>query len=306
MNWFFIALGAPFLWAMVNIADKYLVEKFSTQDKERSSGGLVLFSSLIGLVISVFIWMFVPNVFQIPTLDKLLLFVSGILTIVWVILYLFSLEIEETSAIVPWFLSVPVFGYILGYFFLGETLNTNQLLGAGVIFIGLILISFNFGSGKSGLRGKHVFYMFFACLSIAISGVVFKYVTVGNDFWVSSFWEYLGLGISGLAIFLFIPHYREAFLHMNKTGGKTIFTVNIVSEFTSVTGNLLTNFALLLAPVALVYLVSSFQPAIVLFLTILSTKFLPHIIKEDLSKKALMPKIIAIVVMTLGSALLFM
>ena len=25
MTWFFIALGAPFLWALVNIVDKYLV-----------------------------------------------------------------------------------------------------------------------------------------------------------------------------------------------------------------------------------------------------------------------------------------
>src|SRR3990167_2180623 len=112
MTWFFIALGAPFLWALVNLADKYLVGRFSDKEKERSSGGLVLFSSLIGLVIAGLIWIFIPDVFHISTLDKLLLFTCGILTIVWVILYLFSLEIEETSAIVPWFLSVPVFGYI--------------------------------------------------------------------------------------------------------------------------------------------------------------------------------------------------
>jgi len=46
MSWFFIALGAPFLWAIVNIADQHLVKKYSTGHK--GSGGLVLFSSLIG------------------------------------------------------------------------------------------------------------------------------------------------------------------------------------------------------------------------------------------------------------------
>ena len=50
MQWFFIALGAPFLWAIVNIADGYLVSKFSRKEEERSSGGLILFSSLIGIV----------------------------------------------------------------------------------------------------------------------------------------------------------------------------------------------------------------------------------------------------------------
>jgi len=29
MQWFFIALVAPFLWALVNIADNYLVKKLS-------------------------------------------------------------------------------------------------------------------------------------------------------------------------------------------------------------------------------------------------------------------------------------
>lgn len=44
MQWFFIALVAPFLWALVNLADKYLVTRFSHKEEERSSGGLVLFS----------------------------------------------------------------------------------------------------------------------------------------------------------------------------------------------------------------------------------------------------------------------
>ena len=127
MQWFFIALGAPFLWALVNVADNYLVSKFSRKEEERSSGGLVLFSSLIGIFIAFLIWIFVPDVFNIPIFDKLLLCVSGILTIVWIILYLFSLEIEETSAVVPWFLSVPVFGYILGYFFSVKHFLFNNL-----------------------------------------------------------------------------------------------------------------------------------------------------------------------------------
>ena len=73
----------------------------------------------------------------------------------------------------------------------------------------------------------------------------------------------------------------------------------------TVSGNLLTNFALLLAPVTMVYLVGAFQPAIVLFLTIIGTKFLPHIIKENISKDVLIPKIFAIIIMIIGSVFLF-
>ena len=147
--------------------------------------------------------------------------------------------------------------------------------------------------------------MIFACIAIAVSGIIFKYVTVENNFWISSFWEYFSLGIAGLFIFLFVPHYRKSFLHMNKTGGRMIFIVNILSELASVAGNLLTNFALLLAPVAAVFLVGSFQPAIVLFLTIFGTIFFPHIIKENLSWERLMPKFIAIILIIIGSTFFF-
>ena len=56
MQWFFIALGAPVLWAIVNISDQYLVAKYSTGT--RGSGGLVLFSSLIGIFVAVFVGIF--------------------------------------------------------------------------------------------------------------------------------------------------------------------------------------------------------------------------------------------------------
>lgn len=305
MHWFFIALIAPFLWAVVNLADNYLVSNFSQKEKERSSGGLVLFSSLIGIFIAFFIFVFISGIFDISTLDKFLLIISGMLSVVWIVLYLYALEIEETSKIVPWFLAVPVFGYILGYFFLGENLTLFQFLGSGIILLGLLLISFDFSGEKKRFKHKPLLYMLCASLIIALSGIIFKYVTIEGNFWVSSFWEYFGLGITGLFIFLISPKHRNEFRYMNKTGGKKIFLVNIASELMTISGNLLTNFALLLAPVAMVYLVGSFQPAIVLLLVIITTKFFPHITKENISRRVLVPKIIAIILMILGSVILF-
>ena len=140
---------------------------------------------------------------------------------------------------------------------------------------------------------------------IALSGIIFKFVTVESSFWLSSFWEYFGLGVIGIFLYIFVPKYRNEFLYMHRTGGRKIFIVNIISELMTIFGNLLTNFALLLAPVAMVFLVGSFQPAIVLFLTIIGTKFFPHIIKEDISRNVLIPKIIAAVIMIIGSIFLF-
>lgn len=305
MTWFFIALGAPFLWALVNIADQYLISKYSDRAKEHSSGGLVLFSSLIGIFIAVFIYIFVDNVFIVSNKDILILGLTGLMTVIWIILYLYALEIEEVSSVAPWFLTVPMFGYLFGYIFLGETLSLNQIIGGIIIVAGIILLSIDFSKEKKRIKHKPIIYMLIACVLVALSGILFKYVTIENNFWVSSFWEYAGLGLTGLVIYIFVPKYRREFMHMNNTGGRKIFFVNTLSELATISGNLMTNFALLLAPVTMVYLVGSFQPAIVLGLTLLGTRFLPNIVKENLSRRVLIPKIVAIIVMILGSIFLF-
>lgn len=304
MQWFFMALGATFLWSLVNLADKYLVTNYS--GKETSSGSLVLFSSLVGLVTSFLIGIFTHGIFAISLSDKFLLIFIGAFSICWIIFYLLTLEIEDVSATIPWMLTIPIFGYILSYFFLHETLTQKQLIGTIIIFLGAIVLSVDFSKIKIILKKKIALYMLLSCLIYAINGVIFKLVASANSFWVASFWEYLGLGLGGIFIFLFFGSYRRDFIYNISNSGFFIFSVNVISESTTIIGNLLTHYALLLVPVTMVFLVGSFQPAIVLFLTLFSTKFFPKIVKENLTKRILLPKIIAIMIMIIGSAILFL
>lgn len=304
MSWFFITIIAPFLWSVVNIFDQYIVKKYST--KEGGSGGLVLFSSLVGIFVALIIGIFTSGLFQIPTNDKLLLILVGGLSISWIVIYLYTIEIEDISFIAPWFSMVPVLGYVLGYFFLKETLTNNQLVGMFIVLCGVILISVDFSiEEKFKFKWKPALYMIISSLIIAILGIIFKYVTIEGSFWVSSFWEYLGLGIFGVLIYIFVPKYRREFNYMNKSGGKKIFSLNILSELLTIVGNLLSRYATLLAPVALVYVVESFQPAIILIMVILGTKFFPHIVTEKIHRQILIPKIISILLIVTGGVFLF-
>ncbi len=303
--WAIYAIGASLLWSFVNISDKYLVTKYKTG--RHTSGALVLFSSLIGVLISFLIFTFTGEVGNATYFDKALLLFTGGLSVVWIILYLFSLEVEDVSSVVPWFLTIPVFGYIFGYIFLGEDLTSFQELGSLIVLAGLVLLHVNYsGHKKVNLKSKVFWYMLSACIIIAIQGILFKYVTIVDDFWVSSFWQYLGLGLSGILILIFMPKYRRGFIHMYKVGGKQILTLNISSELVTTAGNLLASFATLLAPVTIVYLLESFQPVFVLMLTILGTIFFPKIVTENISNKVLIPKIIAIAIMAAGSYILFL
>ncbi len=303
MNWFFIALAAPFLWSLVNITDQYVVAKYA--DKERGLGGLIIFINLINIPVALLIGIFASDVFKIPVLDKLLLIVVGLITAIWVILYLFALSIESVSTVALWFLSIPVFGYILSYIFLKETLSVQQLIGSLIILAGLFFVSVDFSKEKQKFKFKFLAYILSSCFLFAVGGVIFKYVTVGNSFWVSSFWQYCGLGSSGILIYLFVPKYRGEFRAMIKNAGGKIFALTTGSELLNISGNLVSNYALLLAPVAIVYTINSFQPAIILLITIFCTFFLPNIVKEDLRKKVIIPKLIAVVVVVVGSIMLF-
>jgi len=304
MSWFLIALAAPFLWSVVNISDQYLVAKYSAG--ENTSGGIVLFGGFIAIAIAFIIGIFTAGIFQIPILDKLLLVMVGGITIAWVLFYFRALEIGDVSAVVPWFLTVPIFGFVLGYLFLGETLSVQQLLGSLIILLGGFFVLVDFSESKKKFAWKSALYMVVACFLIAAAGIIFKYVTVGGSFWISSFWEYVGFGIFGVLAYFFIPKYRHEFIAIFKKGGRNIIMLTTIIETLTIAGNLLTNFAILLAPVTMVYLVGSFQPAILLCFTLIGTRFFPNIVKEDMSKRVLVPKIIAITVMIAGSAILFL
>lgn len=116
---------------------------------------------------------------------------------------MFALEIEDVSSVVSWFLTIPIFGYVLGYVFLGETLTMQQEIGSIIILLGVFLISIDFSGRQKKFKWVVALYMSTACLFEAIRGIIFKYVTVDGNFWVSSFWEYFGLGVFGILIFIF-------------------------------------------------------------------------------------------------------
>lgn len=297
--WIFYTLLAITLWSLANIIDSYLVEK--NKKIGHPVGALVLFSSLVAVLVTTVIGIFTPNLFNLKLWQILILLSTGLLNISWIILYLYAIARDSISFVVPWFLMIPFFGYILGNLFLGETLSNHQMVGGLIIILGGLILSVRSFEGKYKINYKTIFYMVPASLFVALWGVLFKIVAHTEGFWVSTFWEHAGLSIAGLLIFIFVKSYREGFKVMLNISHGKIVAVNATSEILAIAGNLLNNFALLLAPIILVYLVSTFQSAITFFVTIIFTIFFPTIYKEDISMRALWHKSISIAIMIAGA-----
>ena len=151
-----------------------------------------------------------------------------------------------------------------------------------------------------------IFFILLAALFFAFNDVLFKRFTLFEGSFVTSlFWQHIGIFIVGMFFFLLVKNFREDFFLLVKNNRAKIFVLNGFSESFYVLGNLISNFATLFAPVVLVLVVNTYQTVFTFIIGISLTLFLPHIVTEKISKRHLIQRILAIVIILLGSYFLY-
>lgn len=301
MSWFFIALFAPALWSITNHIDKYLLGRYF---KHKGAGALIIFSSLIGFFVLPLILLFQPNVLGIQPLYALLIMGSSVVSLMGILAYLYALGKDEASIVVPLFQTIPIFAYILGFVFLGETLTLQQIIAALLIVAGAIIISLNLDQKKTRLKMPVFLFMLAASFLIALSSLMFKFVAIQSDFWTTSFWAYVGSALMGVFFLMFVKQYREQFFSVLRNNKIPAIGLNGLNEIVDVAASLSLRYATLLAPLAMVWTINGFQPFFVLLYGVILTLFFPQLGKESLLKKHLVQKLIAIGIMFVGVYLL--
>jgi drug/metabolite transporter (DMT)-like permease len=301
MSWFFIALWAPFLVACANHNDKLLLSKYL---KEKNIGSIVIPSSLFSGAAIAIVWFIQPDVYGVSLVQGSALVATGMLSVFASLCYLYALDLDEASFVTPFYQTVPIFAYFLGYFVLGETITLVQGLGSVVIIVGALALSFEFGS--RGLRFKRnvVALMLAASFLSATNGVIFKLIALEKGFWVSLFWGFVGQVMAGLTLLVCVPSYRRDFLGLFKQQKAAVVGLIALSRILFSVSEAVTLYATLLAPVALVLLVNSFQPLFVFTLGIAVTLFFPRVAKESLGRMKLLQKGAGIGLMLVGGYLI--
>ena len=300
MSWFFIALFAPFLLACANHNDKFLLSKF----KGGKIGSIVIFSSLFSVVAIAIVNFIEPEVYDVSFLRAVALAATGMLGVLAVLCYLYALDTDEASFVTPFYQTVPIFAYFLGYFILGETITLVQGFGSCVIIVGALALSFEFGRRGLSFKRKVVALMLMASFLNAIDGVIFKLIALDTGFWPSLFWGFVGQVIAGLLFLACVPPYRRNFFDVIKQRQVAVLGLISLSETLFTVGEAVTLYATLLAPVALVLLVNSFQPLFVFMLGLLLTLFFPGVTRESLGRTKLLQKGLGIRLMLVGGYLI--
>jgi drug/metabolite transporter (DMT)-like permease len=302
MTWFLVALGAPLLYTSANYIDKYVLSRF-VQD-EGGVGGIVIFSSLFAVVMVPISYLIDPLTLGMPLIFKLILVLNGIVSMTSLVIYLNALQKYDTSSVVPLYQLIPVFSYILGYLILGEVLNLTQIIACALIVVGAFVLSLSLEGGRMKLNFKLLKLMGAASFFSALTGVIFKKVALDAGYWQSQFWEYCGIFLLGLILLAFVRTYRNDFIQLYRATRGRIFGYSSATEAAMIGGDLLFNFSILLVPVTLVYVVNSFQPLFVLIFGIVLSKLLPKHYSEIHSRKGLIQKTLAIVIMVGGAVVL--
>jgi drug/metabolite transporter (DMT)-like permease len=123
-----------------------------------------------------------------------------------------------------------------------------------------------------------------------------------DDFWPTTFWMFVGEALFGTAL-LAVRSYRRQFIELLRSNPGAVLTVNAVNELINLGGSLGTRYALLLAPLGIVQAIGSTTTLFVFVFGVLLSVFFPRLGRENLSRRELLHKGAAAVLVAVGALL---
>lgn len=297
MIWLVIAIIAYLLNAIAAVVDKFLLTKSIPQPVVYA-----FFISALGILALVLI----PFGFTVPVASQIVVSLLAGLTFTYALLYLFkALKCNDTSRITPFIGGLsPVFILLLSFAFLGERLGHNEIFAFLALVLGTILITLDLGKKKTGQGG--FWLATFSAALFAVSYVLTKEVYNNQEFISGFIWTRIGAFIG--ALMLLLPKANREAIRVNlkkpKTQQKKTGGIFIFGQAAGALSYLLVNYAISLASVSLINAMQGLQYVFLLFLVFFLSKFHPAVLKEKLTRRIIIQKVSAIVLVGLGLALI--
>jgi drug/metabolite transporter (DMT)-like permease len=294
--WLLFAFLGPVAWAVSVHIDKYLIDRYFP---DSDTAVLMLFTALMGVVALPFIWWFAPGVLTPSPKAIAVMTASGVMYIGSMLFYLKAIQSEEASVVAPMFQLTTIFSFLLAWAMLGETLSLQAAAGAALILGGVLYVSHGDLRRGRALPWKIMLGMVACTFILALANVIFKFYAVEDDFWVTTFWTFVGEGLFGLAL-LAIGRIRRQFFTLIRTHTGALLGVNGANELINLGGGISVRYATMLAPVALVSAVASTTTLFVVAFGTALSLLAPRLSREDVSRAGLIRKAVAAVVVTAG------
>lgn len=272
MSWFYLALLAPLLFAIVNLIDDNLIHHVY-----KSSYFGAIISGLFG-AIPLFALLFLsPNQISVSVLVMGVL--AGFLTTVYYFFYFKALELDSPSVAIALYSLSPAMIPFLAFFFLKERLLPSQIAG----FIVVLIASFGLALAevKKFKFSKALLPMATASTMFALTTLQLKYVYEHTNFFTGFMLFSAGMGL-GAIYFLLVLKFLKAsnFFKDLRRNSRRIFVLFVLSEAIAILAGFTQNLAIERGPVSLVTVVGGAQPIYVLLIALVFYKISPKHFRE--------------------------
>jgi drug/metabolite transporter (DMT)-like permease len=298
MSWFYLALLAPFFFAVVTLIDDTLVRSvykgpYFTSMVAGLAGALPLLSRIF------------LHADSIPIHIGLLALLAGFLTPVYYFFYFRALETESPSIVIAMFGLTPATLPFLAHFLLHEKLAAVQLVGFLIVLLASLSLA------VTEVRK----FKFSKALSLVLIGVVIldlisiltKHVYQQVDFYPAYLYYSAGMGIGGIYMLMLIyfSKSKDIFKGINKSL-KKFFLLFLLAELFNLAAEFVGNLAVSRGPLSLVKVIEWTQPIYVLLIALALYPILPNYFREaaegKIAKKLALMGVIIVGLMLINKA----
>lgn len=289
MLWLVIIISAYFLFALVSLVDRYLLVGPPNPKIYTFYVGAL---GILVLALAPFVGFSIPNYFEI-----VFCLAAGAIYI-FALLGLFAgLEKFEASRVIPAIAGfLPIFTLLLTSFFSGQVQGISAFIP---LVLGSILVSWQ-PSIKISLKSLQISIVTAFLLSLTF--ILSKYVYLMLPFWTGFIWIRIGAFLAALFL-LFAKEVRKEIFSGVSSFSKKSGLFFIFNQGMGAGAFILQNWVIALAGLTYLSIINALQGIQYAFLFILAILF-HRILREEISKKVIFQKIIAIILIGLGLILL--
>lgn len=280
-----IAILSPFVYAFVNVIDKYIVAH-----KVKKPHGFAVIS---GIWVGVF-GLIVASLVSWEGIElKSLIYplITGLIIGPYFFLYYYVMQKEDASHMVGLAYTYPIIVALLSFIFLGEIISWIGYLGMLIALSGVLILSLRLKKIK--LKAS-IFAVLAIILYLGVYEFLVKVIVTNVPMWN-------GIAVSSIAnafstsLFLISPKVRGQFTSELKN-----FKWGLPTEAMGAAGVITVYFAMSYLPATIVSSIGAIQPAAVLFLERIADPIFGKMKRDHL----LLPKLFAIILIIIGVVLL--
>lgn len=301
MSWLIAVLVGHLINAVAYIIDKVLLTK-----SIKEPFAYTFFIGVLGL----FVLVLIPFGFEMPARAALLLIdlASGIFFTLALFFFFQALQSSDASRIVPFVGgAIPLFTIIFEALLLGSHFTSVQFFAFAVLIAGTVVIARDDNphavrqkSDKNKKLERSAWGKAFAAALFFATAFGFTKIAYNTQPFLSAFiWSRLGAALPVL-ILLVIRANRIAVRDAVSIFKEKAGFIFLVGQGLGATGFIFINYAISLTSVSVVNALQGVQYAFLLIIAVIASLKYPNILKESMTRRGLMMKIGAVVLIGVG------